>query len=290
MSNSGEDVNLGNPMNDRRDAEQQNDPKVTNADQLRPAASRPDAPAARGADDLYDDSVASPAGRSKPPNTAADVTSRPTVAPSNTAAPVASSPPADEDDFDMHAETIRDTEIQMVGDRTSHRDPLSGESGIHPVGVGVGAGVGGAAVGAATGLVAGAVGGPLGAAIGAAAGTVIGAIAGGYAGKGIAESVHPTTEDHYWRQRFHTRPYVPKSAKYEDWEPAYAFGVKMREHLIEHTWEEAQTVIQVNWEESSHAKTLPWEQARFAIQDAWDHLTPEPDEGDATPEEKLQDE
>jgi hypothetical protein len=134
------------------------------------------------------------------------------------------------------------------------------------------------------------VAGPLGAAIGAAAGTVIGAIAGGYAGKGIAETVNPTTEDHYWRHHFHTRPYVTQGAKYEEYEAAYAFGIQMREHLIEHTWEEAETVIRVNWEESPHAAALPWERARPAIQDAWDRLTPDADDGDATEEEKLRDE
>jgi hypothetical protein len=283
MSN-GEDVNIGNPMNDRRDAQQQNDPKVTNADQPRPVT-KPASRASGAADDLYDDTV-TPA-----PNPAADLTSRPAAIATPSPAVVTSpAPAADEDDFDMHTETLRDTEIDMPGERTSHRDPLSGESGVHPLGVGVGAGVGGAAVGAATGLVAGAVGGPLGAALGAAAGTVIGAIAGGYAGKGIAETVNPTTEDHYWRQHFHGRPYVAKTDKYETWEPAYAFGIRMREHLIDNTWEEAQTVIQVNWEESPYAKTLPWDRARFAIQDAWDHLTPDVDDGDATPEEKLQDE
>ncbi len=60
---------------------------------------------------------------------------------------------------------------------TDHPDPITGEPGAHPVGVGVGA-VGAGAAGAAIGSI----GGPIGMLIGAA----IGAVAGGLAGKEVA--------------------------------------------------------------------------------------------------------
>ena len=60
----------------------------------------------------------------------------------------------------------------------ANRDPLTGESGSHPIGTGVGA-TGGAATGAAVG---GAVGGPIGAAVGGVAGAVAGGAA-GHAGR-----------------------------------------------------------------------------------------------------------
>src|SRR5262245_36683364 len=78
-------------------------------------------------------------------------------------------------------------------------DPITGEHGAHPVGVGVGA----AATGAATGALGGAMAGPVGAVVGA----VGGAIAGAMAGKGVAEAIDPTIEDDYWRANYHTRPY-----------------------------------------------------------------------------------
>lgn len=72
-----------------------------------------------------------------------------------------------------------------------NKDPLTEESGSHPVGTGVGA-LGGAVAGAAIGSV----GGP----VGALAGGAIGAISGAMAGKEIAESQNPTAggdhEDH----------------------------------------------------------------------------------------------
>jgi uncharacterized protein YcfJ len=192
--------------------------------------------------------------------------------------------------FDVHAETVRDPAIEMVGDSTSHHDPFSGESGIHPVGVGIGAAAGGAAVGAATGLVVGAVAGPLGAAFGTAAGAVVGAIAGGYAGKEVAEHVHPTTENHYWRSVYRSRPYVAHGTRYEEYEPAYLHGIQMRERLIDLTWEQAEDEIHAAWDKNPHAVVMKWDRARPAIQDAWDHLTPEPAEPEATEAEKHADE
>lgn len=78
--------------------------------------------------------------------------------------------------------------------RDANRDPISGESGSHPVGTGVGAvagGAAGAAAGAATGAAVGTAGaGPVGTGIGAA----VGAVVGGLAGHGAAEGLNPTNE------------------------------------------------------------------------------------------------
>jgi uncharacterized protein (TIGR02271 family) len=74
----------------------------------------------------------------------------------------------------------------------ANRDPITGESGSHPVGTGVGAvagGAAGAAAGAATGAALGTAGaGPIGTGIGAVAGAIIG----GAAGHGTAEGLNPT--------------------------------------------------------------------------------------------------
>ena len=69
--------------------------------------------------------------------------------------------------------------VARHADEASHPDPITGEAGAHPVGVGVGA-VGAGIAGAAIGAIAG----PLGALVGAA----IGVVAGGIAGHEIASS------------------------------------------------------------------------------------------------------
>src|SRR5437773_8433474 len=105
----------------------------------------------------------------------------------------------------------------------ANRDPLTGEKGAHPVGVGLGTAAGGVAAGAAAGAVAG----PIGAMVGA----VVGGLAGGLAGKGIAEAIDPTEEDAYWKKQYKTRPYVAKGVKYEVYRPAYQYG---REASLKH--------------------------------------------------------
>ena len=70
------------------------------------------------------------------------------------------------------------SESEKPGQADASRDPMTGEAGAHPLGVGIGS-AGGAMVGAVVGSVAG----PVGTALGAA----IGGVAGGLTGKGLAE-------------------------------------------------------------------------------------------------------
>src|SRR5438552_1044165 len=105
---------------------------------------------------------------------------------------------------------------EKVKTTDANRDPITGAPGAHPVGTGVGAGaagVAGTAIGAA-------VGGPVGGAVGA----VVGAVAGGLAGKGAAEAVNPTLESAYWRENYASQPWVERTYRYEDYEPAFRTG------------------------------------------------------------------
>jgi phage tail tape-measure protein len=76
-------------------------------------------------------------------------------------------------------------------------DPITGEPGAHPVGVGAGT-----ASGATAGAAIGATGGPAGAVIGG----IVGGVAGGLTGKALAEVVNPTDEDAYWAEHYVDRP------------------------------------------------------------------------------------
>ena len=73
-------------------------------------------------------------------------------------------------------------DIKTVKQPDANIDPLSGETGAHPVGTGIGAASAGAAGAAIGGAIA-----PVGAVVGA----VVGAFSGGLAGKGVAESIDP---------------------------------------------------------------------------------------------------
>jgi hypothetical protein len=155
-------------------------------------------------------------------------------------------------------------------------DPLAGCPGCHPVGTVAGAVTGavagGAAAAAITGMAIGSIVGPFGAAIGAAAGATIGGLAGGRAGRDIAESINPSTEDHYWRTHFSSRPYVTPECKFEDYREAYAFGVRTRPEFPTLCFDEAENQLKARWESENHK--LPWKKACHAVCDAWDRLSP----------------
>jgi len=154
--------------------------------------------------------------------------------------------------------TIHEVEID------TNQDPLTGEPGSHPVGTGVGA-AGGAAAGAAIGAAAG---GPAGALVGGA----IGAVAGGAAGHSAAEAVNPTVESLYWEGHYRSRPYFESGRSYEDYEPAYRYGVESRLAHRGARWEEVEGSIAAGWEKAKGKSTLAWEQARNAARDAWHRI------------------
>ena len=144
-----------------------------------------------------------------------------------------------------------------------NKDPITGEPGAHPLGVGAGAASAGAA-----GAVIGSVVGP----IGTVAGAVIGAVAGGLAGKGVAESIDPTAEDAYWRTTYHSRPYVTKGTTYEEYEPAYRYGWESRSKHQGKSFDQVETELQSSWNTPKNHSLSEWNKARPVVRDAWDHF------------------
>ena len=122
--------------------------------------------------------------------------------------------------------------------------------------------VGGVGAGAATGALAGGVTGPVGAAIGAAAGAVVGALA----GKAKAD---PAVEDGYWRDNYSTRPYVQSGASYDDYGPAYRYGVDTHNRYPDRHFDEIESDLSRDWQTSRGNSSLEWEHAKHASRDAW---------------------
>ena len=148
---------------------------------------------------------------------------------------------------------------------SANRDPLTGAPGAHPVGTGLGAALGGAAAGAAAGTVAG----PVGTVVGAAVGAVIG----GLAGKGIAESIDPTAEDAYWRDNYSDRPYVDNTLTYDDYRPAYGYGVSAYKKHSGRKFEDVEADLSREWSTARGKSALEWERARGATRDAWNRVS-----------------
>jgi hypothetical protein len=148
----------------------------------------------------------------------------------------------------------------------SNPDPITGEPGAHPVGVGLGTAAAGAAAGAAGGAMAGPVG--------AVAGAVIGGIAGGLAGKGIAEEIDPTVEHAYWQENYVNRPYYDSSTSYDEYAPAYQYGWESRAKYPDRTWDQVESNLSKDWKAAKAQSRLTWEKAKLATRDAWDRIDP----------------
>ena len=140
-------------------------------------------------------------------------------------------------------------------------DPITHAPGSHPIETGIGA----AAAGIATGMAAGAVAGPMAAAIGVA----VGAVAGGYAGKGVGELIDPTTDDHWLRDNFKSRPYVDEGDSFEDFNPAFRYGALAEAKYGDAGIDLMDQQLQSDWEESKDNK-MPWTKAKGAVRDAYD--------------------
>ncbi|MBC7938839.1 MAG: hypothetical protein H7Z19_03595 [Chitinophagaceae bacterium] len=146
-----------------------------------------------------------------------------------------------------------------------NRDPLSGEPGAHPIGTGVGATLGAVVAGAAAGSIVG----PIGTVIGMA----IGATLGGLAGKGVAENIDPTAEDAYWRNEYRGRPYVDANATYDNYGPAYSYGVAAFGRYEGRHFELIEPELARDWNTMRGRSDLSWDQARPAVRDAWQRMS-----------------
>jgi hypothetical protein len=147
----------------------------------------------------------------------------------------------------------------------ANRDPITGAPGSHPVGTAVGAVAGAAAAGAAAGTVAG----PVGTVVGAA----VGAVVGGLAGKGIAESIDPTAEDAYWRDNYTSRPYVASGSSYDDYGPAYSYGVNSYSTYAGRDWDDVEPELSSRWNTMRGTSSLEWDRAKHATKDAWNRVS-----------------
>lgn len=143
-------------------------------------------------------------------------------------------------------------------------DPITGAPGAHPVGTGLGTAAGGIAAGAAAGALAG----PAGAVVGA----VVGGVAGGLAGKSLAENIDPTLEEAYWEENFSSRPYYNQDSTFDEYRPAYRYGVDSHTRYRGRSFEAAEPELAAKWETSRGKSTLGWEKAKLAARDAWDRI------------------
>lgn len=142
--------------------------------------------------------------------------------------------------------------------------PIPSDSEKHPAakGAAIGGVAGGVAGGAAAGAVVGGMTGPAGAVLGAA----VGAVAGAVAGRAKAD---PAVEDAYWRDNYSSRPYVTSGSTYDDYGPAYRYGVDAYSRHSGRTFDEVEPELGRDWHGSRGTSSLEWERAKHATRDAF---------------------
>jgi hypothetical protein len=96
------------------------------------------------------------------------------------------------------------------------------------------------------------------------------------------------SEDNYWRENFSSRPYALDSTTYEQFRPAYRYGVEAANHHMGRRWEEAEPDLRKGWEGFPHrgGAAAVWESIRDAVKDAWDRVAGR-HEGSAASEDRM---
>ena len=143
--------------------------------------------------------------------------------------------------------------------------PLDEAAGAHSLESGISDAAGAAAVGAVAGTV---LAGPVGTVVGAA----LGAIAAGLGGLKAAESIDPTQEESYWRENFAERSYVENGSSFDDYGPAYGYGVNAYTQYPGRSFDEIEADLSQDWNTSRGVSNLTWDRARNATRDAWDRV------------------
>lgn len=153
----------------------------------------------------------------------------------------------------------------------AHPDPIA--DAVNAPGAGS-SDVSNAAGGAAAGAVAGTVvAGPVGTVIGAALGAIAGGIAGGIASLSSAEAIDPSQEEAYWREHFVNRPYAGNGSSFDDYGPAFAYGVNAYTQYAGRSFDSIEADLSDGWNTARGASKLNWDRARGATRDAWDRVS-----------------
>jgi hypothetical protein len=102
---------------------------------------------------------------------------------------------------------------------------------------------------------------------------VAGAVVGALAGKGVAKAADPVAEDAFWRDNYSSRPYIRSGASYDDYSPAYRYGVDAYSRNPGRSFDEVESDLGRDWNNTRGTSSLEWEHAKHATRDAWHRVS-----------------
>jgi hypothetical protein len=109
--------------------------------------------------------------------------------------------------------------------------------------------------------------------VGTLAGAAVGAGVGGLAGKGVAEAIDPTREEAYWHSNFTGRSYVEGGSTFDDYGPAYGYGVESFARYPGRVFDDVEPDLSRGWSSGRGTSSLSWDHAKHAVRDAWNRVS-----------------
>lgn len=132
----------------------------------------------------------------------------------------------------------------------------------------LGAGSGALLAGGVGAAIGGLVAGHIGIAVGAAAGAAVGAVV----GDRIAEQRDKREDLGHFQQIFHTMPYYVGNMRWEDYAPAYDYGIRTYRTRGGQPFAQVEDALASEWEAVKGDSRLSWIQAQPAVAHAWHEL------------------
>lgn len=86
-------------------------------------------------------------------------------------------------------------------------------------------------------------------------------------------SVDLNAEETYWREHYSSRPYIIGSTIFNEYRPAYLFGVRSYLRRNGRSFEQAEPELMRGWDRVKGTSSLTWEDARHAARDSWQRVS-----------------
>ena len=94
----------------------------------------------------------------------------------------------------------------------------------------------------------------------------------GYVNTGYAEPAGWSHEDAYWQENYAYEPYYNAGFGYEEYRPAYSYGVDVYNRYPHRSWNHiSDAELRTGWERSHANSHMSWEQARPAVRASYSH-------------------
>ena len=147
---------------------------------------------------------------------------------------------------DNYAKAAYDNYVTEDERKSINDGKVTSSVSSHPIGTTLGV-IGGIAAGVSGAVVAGAAVGSAVGPVGAVVGAVIGGGIGARVGHEIAAEIDPKAEDLFWRNNFKTRPYTKNEIDFDNYQPAYLYGVDSYLRYPDSTFDEIEPKLKDDW-------------------------------------------